>query len=137
MQKWGVRRRVCQFPSGLIGAGVKVCGAKEYRPPTRHGPGVYGRLIFGQVEFPPEDAAILVEEIAPNGYARAGPMVREGKARAARASNSGPGKVGDGAAGLNLVQHDRRLAIRAAQLLAVNPFSKALVVVVRPRRARR
>ena len=62
---------------------------------------------------------IFVEKIPPDGYAPVAPMVRVANGPGDGSSRIGPGKAGKCAHGLYLVNHDRRLAIRPAQLLPV------------------
>src|ERR1039458_1753310 len=112
-----IRQRRCSSWATSPRAGIKVSGTIEYCPATIRRPYVNGRLVSGQIEFPPEHAAVLVEEIAPDGYTRGVPVVREGKALQGHSGRAEPSKAGDRAGGLDLVYHHRRLAIRTAKLL--------------------
>src|ERR1035437_7477787 len=114
------------------GAWIEVRGAIEYCPATCRRAYVDGRLVPGQIEFPPEHAAIFVEEIPPDGYACAVPMVREWKTLAGHWGRTEPRKNGGRAGRLYLVNHDRRLAIGTAKLLPVGPFTQPVGIVVRP-----
>ncbi len=94
--------------------------------------GVNGGLEPVQIELPPVDAAIFIEEVAPDGHALAAPMVRGGETLRGRPGGGKPLHSWGSADALDLVDHDRRLAIGTAKLLPQDPFAQPLVIVVRP-----